>query len=114
MIRLTKALQAWGTPEFAPVLKREIEALDSAHLPLQQGLSVSSVVVDTEPTAMILCVSDEERVIRANVGILYAGMVAGCSCADDPTPLSENPEYCVVQIAIDKHTAATTITLLSE
>ena len=114
MIRLTRAIQAWGTPQFEAILKQEIEALDATQLPLQQGLSVSSVVVDTKPTVMILKVTETAQALLAKVGIFYAGMVAGCNCADDPTPLSENPEYCVVLVRIDKHTADTAITLLSE
>lgn len=114
MIRLTKALQAWGTAEFNGVLKNTIETLDTRHLPLQQGLSISSHVVDAPPTAIILKVEDDEGFVHAKVGIMYAGIIAGCSCTDDPTPMSENAEYCIVQFDIDKNTAATTVTLLSE
>jgi hypothetical protein len=39
MLRLSKSLNAWGTPDFAGILKEEIEQLDAAQLPLQQGLS---------------------------------------------------------------------------
>ena len=42
MILLTKALNAWETPAFEEVLKREIEELDGNALPLQQGLSQGS------------------------------------------------------------------------
>jgi len=47
-------------------------------------------------------------------GLLYAGIIAGCSCADDPTPIDEVTEYCVVRFDIDKATAETKVTLLSE
>jgi hypothetical protein len=114
MIRLSKSLLAWGTPEFEAVLKTEIESLDADQLPLQQGLSVSSHVADAKHTAIILNVADDDRMIRAKAGICYAGIIAGCSCADDPTPISENPEYCVVQLVIDKQTAATNIILISD
>jgi hypothetical protein len=42
MIRLTNSMAAWGTPEFAAVLKQELQALGGDGLPLQQGLSASS------------------------------------------------------------------------
>lgn len=33
MIRLTKALKAWGTPAFEGALKQEIEQLEASQLP---------------------------------------------------------------------------------
>jgi hypothetical protein len=47
-------------------------------------------------------------------GIFYTGVIAGCSCADDPTPVDELNEYCVVQFDIDRMTAETTVRLLAE
>jgi hypothetical protein len=111
MIRLTRALHAWGTPEFDSVLKQEIEQLHVEQLPLQQGLSTSSYAVDNKLKAMIIRVSDESGVICAKVGIFYSGIIAGCSCADDPTPVDEQTEYCVVQLNIDKKTADTSVAL---
>ncbi len=114
MIRLTKTLQTWGTPEFTFMLKSEIESLALEQLPLQQALTVSSVVFESKPTALILKITDDEHFIHAKIGIMYEGIVPGCSCADDPTPMSENPEYCELQLDIDKHTAETVVMLLSE
>lgn len=113
MIRLPKSLQAWSTPAFEQTLKAEIECLDKNLLPLQQGLSVSSHVADTRHTAIILHITDDDRKIRAKVGICYAGIIAGCSCADDPTPIGENTEYCVVMLEIDKQTGSTNMMLIS-
>jgi hypothetical protein len=47
-------------------------------------------------------------------GIFYSGVVTGCSCADDPTPVNEESEYCVVQLDINKQTGETAIALLAE
>ena len=41
-------------------------------------------------------------------------MLAGCSCADDPTPVEEISQYCEVRLDIDKTTAETTVALLTE
>ena len=114
MIRLTKTLNAWGTPDFKDILKKEIEQMGAEQLPLQQGLTTGSYALDGRLNAMIIGVSDEAGFIRAKAGIFYAGIIAGCSCADDPTPVNEESEYCVVQLDIDKHTAETTIALLAE
>ncbi|MHB0973597.1 MAG: hypothetical protein ACYC0P_05060 [Thiobacillus sp.] len=114
MNRLPKSLHAWNTPAFRDVLKREIEQLDAATLPLQQGLSSSSHVTDRPFQAMIISVGEDAGLIRAKAGIFYTGVIAGCSCADDPTPIDEQTEYCVVQFDIDRTTAETTVTLLAE
>ena len=114
MIRLPNALNAWGTPGFEAILKQEIEELDAAHLPLQQGLAISSHVTDRPFRAMVISVREEPGVIRVKAGIFYTGVIAGCNCADDPTPIDEQNEYCVVQFEIDRATADTTVTLLEE
>lgn len=114
MIRLTKSLNAWGTPDFEDILKGEIEQMDAEQLPLQQGLSTSSYALDDKLNVRIISVSEEASFIRAKVGIFYTGIIAGCSCADDPTPVEEQNEYCVVQLDIDKTTAETTVVLLVE
>lgn len=114
MIRLNKSLKAWDVPEFSDVFKREIEKLDAYLLPLQLGLMISSHVSDRPVQAMILKQSEEADLIRVKAGIFYTGIIAGCSCADDPTPIAEQNEYCVLAFCIDKQTAETTVTLVSE
>jgi hypothetical protein len=114
MLSLARALSAWGTPGFEEVLKKEIEQLDAWHLPLQQGLATSSQVADSKFSALILRVSDDAEFIHAKVGLSYAGIIAGCSCADDPTPLSEQAEYCEALFSVNKLSAETRVTLLTE
>jgi len=114
MIHLPDSLHAWGTPGFEAVLKREIEQLDAVQLPLQQGLAISSHVTERPFQAMLISVREESGLIRVKAGIFYTGVIAGCSCADDPTPIDEQTEYCVVQFDIDPATARATVTLLEE
>jgi hypothetical protein len=114
MIRLTKSLAAWGSSDFETVLRQELERLDTSHLPLQQGLSHSSQATDTRPQVMIISANETDDMIRVKAGIFYTGIIAGCSCADDPTPVEAQPEYCVVEIDIDKASAAAKVILLEE
>lgn len=114
MTRFTKSLKSWGTPDFEGTLKTEVEQLGTDQLPLQQGLSTSSYALDDKLDARIISVAEEAGFIRAKVGIFYAGLTPGCSCADDPTPVEEQVEYCVVQLDIDKTTAETTVALVAE
>ena len=114
MIRLPYSLNARGTPEFETALKQEIEQLDAGLLPLQQGLSASSYVTDRPFQVRIISVREDAGKIRVKAGIFYTGIIAGCSCADDPTPIDELNEYCVVVFGIDPMTAETTVTLIEE
>ena len=114
MIRLTQALNGWGTPDFKEKLKQEIEQLGVKDLPLQQGLSSSSYAMDDKLNVVIMNVAEQADFIRAKVGIFYTGIIAGCNCADDPTPADEQNEYCEVQVDIDKSTAETNVILLAE
>jgi hypothetical protein len=114
MISFPESLNAWNTPDFKTVLKREIEQLDHDQLPLQQGLSLSSHVLDEPFTARVIAVTDTAEAILVTAGIFYSGIIAGCSCADDPTPIEAQNEYCEVQIAIDKTTAGATFRLVPD
>lgn len=114
MIQLSKSLNAWGTPEFGNALKMEIEQLDAQQIPLQQGLSNSSHVTDRPFQIMILSAREEPGLIQVRLGVFYTGVIAGCNCADDPSPVDEQNEYCVVQLDIDRMTADATVTLLAE
>jgi len=111
MIRFSQALSAWGTPAFDEVLKGEIERL-GAELPLQQGLSKGSYSKPEGLSAMIIKVEDEPTLIRVKAGVFYSAIIAGCSCADDPTPVEDLPEYCELRLDIDKRTAEARIVAL--
>lgn len=114
MVRLVQSLQAWGTPDFATALKQEIAQSGRDWLPLQQGLSASSSVADAPITLVVLGSTELENAIQVRAGIFYQGLIGGCSCVDDPTPDSENTEYCEVLLEIDKATAEVAVSLLTE
>lgn len=114
MLILAKSLAAWGVPDFKEVLKQEIAQLGAEHLPLQQGLSTGNYVSDAPLTVSIYRVTELDKTIRVTAGIFYQGIIGGCSCTDDPTPVSEINEYCEVQLDIDKISAVTAVTLLAD
>jgi len=107
MIRLEQSLRAWGTPEFEGVFKQELAQVGNHVLPLQQALSVGSHVTDTQPTVMVIGVTETETTLRIHTGIFFISIIAGCSCADDPTPMSEYPEHCELAVEIDRVSAET-------
>lgn len=112
MISLASALKAWGSPGFENRLKAEIQAMDAASLPLQQGLTQSSHVSGEAFSPVVLSTQDMGDRILVKTGIFYSGVIAGSCCADDPTPVCEQTEYCEVLFEIDKASGDTQVTLL--
>lgn len=114
MLRLPETLNAWGSSSFDDVFKQEVEKLGGKHLPLQQGLTTSSHVSVRPIQVMILGVTEDPECIRVRAGIFYTGVIAGCNCADDPSPIDEQNEYCVIQFVIDRTTAESIVSLLAD
>ena len=112
ILKFENILEAINTPDFKLILKNEIQAIDPKILPLQQGLSLSSYVSPTPFNAIILNVMDTVDFIKIKTGIFYTGIIAGCSCSDDPTPTDEQNEYCEIIFIINKNTAETEVQLL--
>jgi hypothetical protein len=112
VINLTNALKAWGSPGFESALKEEIQALDAAALPLQQGLAQSSHVGNEAFSPVIISIQEALDRILVKTGIFYSGIIAGSCCADDPTPVCEQTEYCELLLEIDKASGDTRITLV--
>ena len=111
-IQLDGALAAWGSAAFETVLKSAVEQLDTDSLPLQQALLHSSYASDEDIKLVITSAAEVSGVIQVKAGVFYSGIIAGCSCNDDPTPVDTCPEYCDVQIDINMQTAAAVIRLL--
>jgi hypothetical protein len=114
MTHLHNSLAAWGSERFPETFKREVEDLEASLLPLQQGLSSSSYVSESGFHIIILSIDDTPEKILVKTGVFYSGVIAGCNCADDPSPVEEENEYCVVRIGIDKTSASAEFSLLSE
>lgn len=114
MIALKQTLQAWGGPAFNATFKKEVEALPPEHLPLQQGLSLSSSISDQPFRVMVISTGESEGRLQVKAGVFYSGIIAGCSCADDPTPQDVQAEYCDLAFNIDPQSGETTVTLLAD
>lgn len=113
MIHLPRARDAWNSPDFKRILKFEVEQLGARQLPLQQGLSATSYALDDGFEVMVLRAAELDDRIQAKVGVFFSGITAGCNCANDPTPVEPQNEYCELMIDIDKATAQATVRLAS-
>ncbi|MBT8118699.1 MAG: hypothetical protein KJN89_03185 [Gammaproteobacteria bacterium] len=112
MFDLPLSLKAWGTDSFDATFKQEMLSLDANLLPLQQGLQNSSYALSDKLTVMVLNTDHDESSITIKAGLFYNGIIAGCNCADDPTPVDETNEYCEVVICISRQTSQSTIKLV--
>ncbi len=113
-VKLPNALQAWGSDRFNEALRSDLECLPHHQLPLQQGLQHSSQVSEEPFQVMILRAEEKDEAIIIRAGIFYSGVIAGCSCADDPTPLDLVTEHCTLEIRLQKGNGGAAFTLLSD
>ena len=114
MLQFTQSLPVYGDSNFEDVLKTEIEKFDANLLPLQQGLSVGGYALYDSFNVMIINVSESSRHLQVKAGIFYRGVIAGCSCADDPSPTDVTTEYCEVLFMIDRGTGEATVALVRD
>ncbi|HHJ35094.1 MAG TPA: hypothetical protein ENJ87_04950 [Gammaproteobacteria bacterium] len=112
MFYLNASTEAWNSDSFNDTLKEEIRSIDPEQLPLQQGLAHSNFAIGDNVCATILHSEEIDGEIRIRAGLFYTGIITGCSCADDPTPIDENNEYCEVLFCIDRKTARTSVSLI--
>jgi hypothetical protein len=101
MIRLPRTLAHWNRSDLEAIFRHEVLDLERALLPLQQGLRHSSHALTDDIEVLFLGNREEEGSLRVKAGIFYRGVIAGCSCADDPTPMDEVTEYCELLFHID-------------
>lgn len=113
MILLKNILKSLNNPEIKAIAKNELQKIDSSMLPLQQGLSFSSAVSSHPVNFIVLNIEENNDFVLIKSGIFYTGIVAGCSCSDDPSPTDEQNEYCEVLFSINKLSADTSVKLLT-
>jgi len=112
MFNLPESLNAWHSDAFKQTLKDEICSLNPDLLPLQEGLQHSSYAIADNLAVMIIKTEENRDTLQIKIGLFYSGVIAGCNCADDPTPVDEITEYCDALISINKQTAEATICLV--
>ena len=92
-LELPETLAALDTPAFAETLQRELTA-QVDRLPLQESLQRTDRALTDDIRIVPLRVEKGEGAVRIRVGIFYQGILAGSCCADDPTPVEPEVEYC--------------------
>jgi len=111
-IELQDSLAAWGSDHFAETLKQELRQLDASLLPLHQAMTQGSHVSDTMIEPVIFHRHAGDGLLKVKVGIFYSSVIAGSCCADDPSPMCEENEYCEVMLLIKQDSGDTVVELL--
>ena len=112
MFTLQKSLTSWNTEAFNITFKNEVIALDKLLLPLQKGLLFSSYVSTDKISPVILSSSVDATHLHIKTTIFYTGIIAGCSCADDPSPQDTQQESCDFLFSINRSNAETTVVII--
>jgi len=102
MTQLTNALKNWGSEDFKKVLKHDIEALSNDVLPLNQATCQGGIADDSNISALINSVTENNTQLLIKVGIFFNEIIAGCNCNDDP---AEENTYCELLLTINKSNA---------
>jgi hypothetical protein len=104
-LTLTRSAATWNRPTFRATLIDEIRTLGPDHPALnpllQAGLRQTSAVADDALAVHLLSSREQEGRILVHLGIFYAGIIAGCGCADDPSPVDTITEHCELLLDID-------------
>lgn len=98
-LSLPRTLAALDSPEFARILQEEVAA-QADRLPLQEHLRHTDRALTEGIRVVPLHVERDGDRVRIKAGIFYQGILAGSCCADDPTPVEPQQEYCEVWILI--------------
>lgn len=101
IVTLTDSVKAWGTENFKFIFLQEVTSLGNKYLPLQQGLTSSSVALDDSLKLIIISSNNNDTSVTFKLGAFYTGIISGCSCSDDPTPTDVVNEYCEFKIKLD-------------
>ncbi len=107
-LSLPRTLAAWPGETFAETLQAELAEADPAALALERLLHHGSHVV-APPGFMILGSEADDTRLRVRLGVFLRSVLAGCACADDPTPLDTREEYGELLLLIDRRDARTEV-----
>jgi hypothetical protein len=111
---LTRSAATWNSPAFRRALIDEVQGLGPDHPVLrpllQAGLAQTSAVADAPLGVQVLRSHERAGRVQAHLGVIYAGIIAGCSCADDPSPVDTVTEHCELLLDIDLATGRASVT----
>ncbi len=110
-LHLPELVAAWDRPDFDTVLAARLAALGQPALPLQAGLRHGNYALDAPLSVVPLRRERRGDRLWLRARLFYTSVIAGCSCADDPTPVDTLTESCEIELSLDPASGAAQITL---
>ncbi|MDD3608520.1 MAG: hypothetical protein PHI49_02060 [Halothiobacillaceae bacterium] len=68
---------------------------------LQRAITHGNVALLESYQLAVLARDERDDTCCLQLGVHYSSLITGCSCIDDPSPLSELPEYLRIQLQLD-------------
>ena len=106
MFFLPNTTSAFNSERFDATLKQELAAQDEFAKLLQQSMQFGSCALLDELEIMLNKVAADDVQIRIEIGAFYHSIIAGCNCADDPSPVEKNNEYAEISVTINRQNTA--------
>lgn len=103
-LRLPGLAGARDPDALAAIVREALTGLDADALPLQQALSHGSVAVGGVREVLVISSREAGGRLLIRVGLFFSSMIAGCNCADDPTPADLLEEYGEFELEMDART----------
>jgi len=105
MIFLHQSHAALGSKHFDATFKQELAAQDNFAQQLQQAMQFGSCALLDDVEIMLNKIAVDDAQILVQTGVFYHSIIAGCNCADDPSPVEKNNEYAEICVIIDRQSA---------
>jgi hypothetical protein len=91
------------SPEFALWLQQKLGALPASQFDLQQALQRGSFALPETLRVSILSIERQGVTARIRINLFFKSVIAGCNCADDPTPADTLDEYGSATLLLDQN-----------
>ncbi|MEO5344077.1 MAG: hypothetical protein H7842_12210 [Gammaproteobacteria bacterium SHHR-1] len=117
-MKLPNTLAALEHPDLPRILQAELQS--AAHQPplqdlLQAALRHGSQALDESLQVLLQGLTLEPERAELRLNLLFQGVIAGCNCADDPSPQqATTAEQCPLRLRIDRRTGQAQLSPLEE
>ena len=99
---LRHSVQAWGSEDFANILRDEVLGLPAGILPLERAVTPGSHVDTSKAELMVMHTSEASDFFVVRFAVFFTEIVASCGCGDEPMHLNAQ---CIIQCRLEKSSA---------
>jgi hypothetical protein len=108
----SEIIQSVDSDHLNAAFKVAIKSLSLEQLQLQQAVKNGSIALADGITVMVISQQHNNDQLRLKAGIFFRSIIAGCNCADDPSPVETLEEYAEAWFSISKKDGSFRISLV--